>query len=107
MRRAIGKPDGDLYTHDVAGLTNLRVSRAGVASLAGLEHCVALEYLNLSSNAVQDISPLASLVNLRQLQLGQNEIEDLAPLAALSNRLSLASNGITFPIWVHCRNAPT
>lgn len=86
VREAIDKPSGDICPDDVAGLTSLDASYAGIEELGGIEACTALRYLNLYGNAISDASPLSGLLALRHLNLGLNaltSVEDLAGLEAL------------------------
>lgn len=69
-----------------------------VVSVAGLEHCLNLEYLGMWRQSIEELSPLAGLVKLEYLNLTQNyRIRDVSPLAGLTNLryLDLDSNEIT------------
>jgi len=80
VRQAIGKPTGDIYASDLAGLTLLDASKRDIGDLTGLEHCINLAYLTLSVNQISDISPLEGLSHLIMLDLASNQISDVEPL---------------------------
>jgi len=80
VREAIGKPMGDIYPSDLAGLTYLYASSRDISDVTGLEHCTSLEFLHLDDNQINDISPLANLTSLTELDLDGNQISDIAPL---------------------------
>lgn len=61
-----------------------------IESLAGLQHAVTLEVLDLQVNLVRDITPLANLPALEVLVLDLNPVEDLSPLANLTQLTQLS-----------------
>ena len=67
-----------------------------IVSLAGLEHCPNLKYLNLDNNHITDLSPLGRLDNLIEVNLTSNLITDVTPLANHKNlkKLELGYNRI-------------
>jgi hypothetical protein len=106
IREAIGKPTGDIYQSDLAGLTNFSASgvsssvlrgpmgiikgvRVTMLDLRGLEYCINLVTLDLSHNWISDISPLSSLSNLTTLDLSGNRISDISALSSLTNLTTL------------------
>jgi len=58
IREAISKPNGPINISDLESLTTLEAEELGISNLTGLEYCVNLYELNLSSNNISDISPL-------------------------------------------------
>ena len=96
IRERIDKPDGDIRQSDLGGLTKLSAGNDGITDLTGLEHCINLETLNLSSNQISNLSPLSSLNSLFDLRLCGNQISNLSPLSTVKNLsyLSLNSNFI-------------
>ena len=99
VRRTLNKPAGPLTADDLASLTKLDVEQQdvqGIESLAGLEHCTALDTLSLWGNQIADLSPLAGLTQLTYLNLGNNQVADVGPLAGLTNLqwLSLWGNEV-------------
>ena len=95
---ALGKNAGDPITAtEMATLTRLEASEAGIRDLTGLEHATNLTVLNFDINSVSDLSPLAGLTNLTGLYLVGNSASDLSPLAGLTNlkELFLDGNGIS------------
>ena len=94
----LGKtPGAPITPSDMATLTHLEASEAGVRDLTGLEHATNLKVLGLWRNSVSDLSPLAGLTNLTGLYLGINSASDLSPLVELTNleSLFLDANGIS------------
>ncbi|MDO3386501.1 leucine-rich repeat domain-containing protein [Gilvimarinus sp. SDUM040013] len=68
---------------NVAQLTRLRCTHAGIVSLAGLERFYALTELDLSDNEITDIEVLERLGKLTMLLLDGNNIREAAPLLRL------------------------
>lgn len=97
IREAIGKPTGDIYDTDLAGLTYLDAEERNIASLEGIQYCVDLTNLAVSGNEIIDISPLSGLTNLTRLSLGFNNISDISALSDLTTlaKLDLESNQIS------------
>ena len=58
IREAISKPKGPINISDLESLTTLEAEEMGISNLTGLEYCVNLYELDLSSNNISDISPL-------------------------------------------------
>ncbi len=99
IRQQLNKPDGDVYTYELAGLTYVGTGfdyereppeGSRVKSIEVLRYCVNLEGLELSFNQITDISPIAGLTKLTNLGVGGNPIADIAPLAGLTQLKSLA-----------------
>ena len=97
IRLAINKPQGPIYTSDLESISELIAQVGSISDLRGLEHCVNLQKLDLSSNNISNISPLEGLTTLQELYLTQNDISDISPLAGLTNiqNLDLNRNNIT------------
>ncbi|MCK5245889.1 hypothetical protein KAR02_03280, partial [Candidatus Bipolaricaulota bacterium] len=89
IRKAIGKPTGDIYDIYLIGLTFLDAKGRGISNLEGIRHCGDLEKLLLSDNEIVDFSPLSGLANLRWIDLGDSEIVDIAELSRLTNLTEL------------------
>ncbi len=94
LRKALLKPEGDVYTTELASLTDFGTwfdyeqdppEGSRVRSIHALRHCVNLESLDLNFNQIVDITPLAGLTKLTMLGIGGNMITDITPLAALTN----------------------
>ncbi|MBM3131411.1 MAG: leucine-rich repeat domain-containing protein [Chloroflexi bacterium] len=96
IRKAIGKPEGDIHPPDLAHLTHLDASESGIWELGGLEYCYRLNSLSLERNQITDISAISNLIGLIRLDLGFNSIIDIGPIASLRNltELNLANNHI-------------
>ena len=97
VRLALGKgPGEEIRAKDMEPLLELKLSRAKIANLTGIEHAVNLTAIDFRRNDISDISPLANLINLTNVDLASNDISDLSPLTSLTNltNLSLSSNDI-------------
>jgi hypothetical protein len=80
IRQAIGKNTGEITRFDLMELVNLSAPSLNIENISGLEKCLALRWLNLSSNQIEDISPLSELPNLHHIELKNNKISDISPL---------------------------
>ena len=91
IRNATGKNEGVIYKGDLTGLVELRIEanevdhKKNINSLAGLEYCTSLKFLDVSGHEIKDISPLASLANLEELRIQSNHIQDISVLSRLSS----------------------
>ncbi len=98
VENTFGKAEGDSITpSEMAALTHLEASEAGVRDLTGLESAINLTSLNVDLNSVKDLSPLTGLTNLTGLYLVRNSASDLSPLRDLTNLqdLFIDTNGIS------------
>ena len=92
---ALNRREGPITLPEAASLTHLTISDSTVHSLAGLEHFVALDDLNilqdlwLSGNQIVDLTPISQLKNLQGLGLPHNQIVDLTPISQLSSLIWL------------------
>ena len=96
IEAALGKAPGEaIGTREMAALEVLNARGAGVLDLAGLEHAVNLESLDLGLNQVEDIRPLEALVKLTRLNLDGTAVDawSVGALAGLE-RLSLRNCGL-------------
>ena len=96
LRVAFGKTAGAMVTpRELATVTELDLSAAGIRDLQGLEDARNLAVLRLRNNAVSTLAPLADL-GLEYLDIGGNEITDLTPLAGLPalREVRLGSNPV-------------
>ena len=83
---ALGKTRSATITDaEMKTLRELKVPRAEISDLTGLEFATNLEVLQLWTNKVADISPLRGLTNLTELQLQYNLIEDISALSGLTS----------------------
>ena len=94
VERELGKSSGATITpDDMATLTSLWASRAGIRDLTGLEQATSLRELGLYHNEVVDLTPLSGLGSLAGLYMGWNGIRDVSPLGDLpSLRVLVLSN---------------
>ena len=98
VETALGKVSGATITTDeMATLTRLDASDAGIHDLNGLEAAINLTELQLGNNSIADISALGSLTQLTTLNLGDNSILDISALAGLINLriLYLSGNSVS------------
>jgi internalin A len=97
IREALNKPEGDIYSSELAGLTSLNIFQRNIIDLTGLEYCTNLEMLWLDFNQISDLSPLSGLTNLWFLTPSINQISDVSPLAEMTNLryLALSMNQIS------------
>lgn len=84
VERELGKSSGATITpDDMATLTSLWATGAGIRDLTGLEQATSLGQLGLHHNEVVDLTPLSSLGSLAYLYMGWNGVLDVSPLASL------------------------
>ena len=90
IETAFGKAESSPITpSEMATLTRLEASEAGIRDLTGLEHATNLTGLNFDNNSISDISAVANLTNLEVLGLWRNSVSDLSPLAGLTKLTGL------------------
>ncbi len=94
VRSAVGDPDRELLSSDVARLSRLEVD--GASSLEGIQCLTGLATLDFQGAPGLDLAPLADLTDLAVLDLAGNQIVDVSPLASLTNliKLGLTNNEI-------------
>ena len=63
-------------------LTELNLSKKGIKSIQGLEHCTALKSLDLYYNKIEDLSPIVKLDKLESLSLAVNPFKVVPDLSA-------------------------
>ena len=83
IRAALGHPLGCLSIQDLAAVKEIQAAGLSIQNLQGIEHCINLEILNLTSNNIQSITPLQELFGLIYLELGDNQITNIEPLSGL------------------------
>ncbi|MYE91580.1 hypothetical protein F4X33_21580, partial [Candidatus Poribacteria bacterium] len=95
---ALGKASADrISPSEIATLTYLNVSNAGIVNLTGLEHATNLTKLYLYRNNISDISAVSGLTKLTELALRGNNISDISAVSGLLNltELRLGGNNIS------------
>ncbi len=97
IRDAIGKPSGDIYVSDLAGLTELDASGRNIADLSGIDNCTDLQRLYLHQNLISNLQPLAGLTGLQRLNLYDNQVSNVEALAGLTSlyHLTLSYNQLS------------
>ena len=73
-----------LLEADLIHLSTIKVTKAGIKDLSGLEKCRALASLDLAGNAITDFSAIKDLKRIQYLNLAKNKIENIAPIAGLT-----------------------
>ena len=96
VRQTLDRLQGSFTPEDVASLIRISATGKTIQSLAGLEHFIALQKLDLTDNEIVGITPLATLTEVDSLALQDNQIVDLTPLTGLTGLswLGLANNQI-------------
>ncbi len=86
-----------ITAEDVKRISQVEASKAGIASLEGLQHCESLMRIDLPENEITDLTPLASLKRLQSVNLANNKIESIEPLKEHKNiqYLKLSNNAVT------------
>ncbi|MCC6511521.1 MAG: leucine-rich repeat domain-containing protein [Pirellulaceae bacterium] len=86
-----------LTKDDVKNISQVMGKGKGIKSLAGLEHCVAVQEIDLENNEITDLTPMAGLKLVQSLTLTKNKIESIAPLAELERLqyLELSGNAVS------------
>jgi len=95
LREVAGKPEGDIYGSDLAGITSFAANSRGIVVVNGLEFLADVVFLSLQSNGqIRDLSPLMHLIDLRKLRLNANHINNISALRLMSQLqvLNLSSN---------------
>lgn len=89
--------DEPLTAEDVKSISQVHGKGLGIKSLVGLEHCVAVQEIDLEDNEIEDISQLAELKLLLSINLAGNKIKSVEPLSALEEvqYLELSGNQIS------------
>jgi len=66
VREEIGKPSGEIYPADVAGVTELEIDGRGISDLTGIKYFTSLQTLSCYNNNLSelDLSELTSLTYL-------------------------------------------
>ncbi len=62
----------------------LDLSDFEIDDLTGIEHCININFLNLSGNNIIKINRISALTKLKALYLSQNNIEDISGLGSLT-----------------------
>jgi len=111
IRRALGKPDGEITAGELASLTELKVDRLStptvteysgqknvavpitkiadahlkIKNLEGIQYCTNLFSLKIDRNEITDITPISNLKSLASVDFTDNLIEDISPISGLNN----------------------
>ncbi|MFW5776472.1 MAG: CotH kinase family protein [Spirochaetota bacterium] len=99
VRRALERPEGPLYAHDLERVTHLDAARSDIHTLRDLRLLPNVRVLDLSGNDPDTLEPTAALRRLSELVLhdlgpSARESLDLRPIAGLRSleRLDLSNN---------------
>ncbi len=82
---------------DVKNISQVKGKGKGIKNLEGLQHCVAVQEIDLENNEIVDLKPMAELKLLQSITLAGNKIESIAPLAELTRvqYLELSRNAVS------------
>lgn len=85
-----------LTAEDVKRISQVKGKGLEITNLTGLEHCVAVQEIDLRDNQIVDLGPLRELKLLQSISLSNNKIESLEPLKDLERTqyLELSGNAI-------------
>lgn len=85
-----------LTAEDVKRISQVKGKGLEITDLTGLEHCVAVQEIDLRDNQIVDLGPLRELKLLQSISLANNKIESLEPLKDLERTqyLELSGNAI-------------
>jgi Leucine-rich repeat (LRR) protein len=78
LRSVLGKPTGNITASDMASITRLDASEAGIRSLQGLETATNLVWLDLTDNRLTNLLALADLKELNWLSITYNYLTNLS-----------------------------
>ena len=98
LETVMGKTAGATITQlDMAQLIHFSAWNARIAAVAGLDHAVNLESLDLSDNRISNVTPLEPLTALAEVTLDNNRISNIAALGQLRSLsyLGLSNNSIS------------
>jgi internalin A len=86
-----------LTKEDVKNISQIKGKGKEIKSLEGVEHCIAVQLVDLEDNAIEDIAQLSSLKLLQSVNLAGNKIKSIQPLAELEKvqYLELSGNEVT------------
>jgi C1A family cysteine protease len=96
IRDNLGKHSGDIYSEDMARLTQLSIYNTPIWSLSGIEYATNLKTLDIEGSELIDISPISGLYSLEELTLANNNINSVTSLSSLPNlnHLSLIGENV-------------
>ncbi len=105
IRAELHKPFGLLTEADLLDVQALDGRQLNIRDLSGIEHCLNLQWLDLSDNLISDLKPLEQLGRpsspfdspLVFLNLDNNLVSDIAPLVGLMNLQTLMVFGNPIP----------
>lgn len=82
---------------DVKNISKVEGKGKGIKSLKGLEHCVAVQLIDLENNEISDLAPLAGLKLLQSINVANNDITSIEPLKDLERvqYLQLTGNAVS------------
>lgn len=69
-----------LTKEDVAKISTIKGRGRKIGNLSGVEHCLAVQDVQLDNNEIVDLTPLAGLKIIQLLSLKGNKIESIEPL---------------------------
>lgn len=96
IRTILGVYKRNLTSQDMEKIVSIDLNHNDIQTLEGIEYCVNLKNINLTSNNVKDIEPLKDLTKLEYINLHDNDVEDISALENLVKlkEIDLSSNNI-------------
>ena len=92
IRKATGKPTGELTQADLEKLTHLVLKGNKLTSVEGLEKLTQLKELHLFNNQLTEVKRLKNLTQLTMLTLPDNQLTDVKGLENLTQLRTLNLN---------------
>ena len=85
-RQQMGNLDFYLSPSDLNSLEGeINLSCEGIRDLSGLEYCINITILDLSTNNLDNVFEISKLIYLKELYLANNNISDLKPFKELDS----------------------
>ena len=92
IEKIVGKTFGSITFGDIAAVTDLKIQKASIANISGINYFTQITRVLLGNNQIIDVSQLADIDTLKYIGGANNKIADLSPLLKLSTL-----KGLWFP----------
>lgn len=81
----------------MTNLASLTMSDCNISTIAALEGCEKLTYLDLSNNTIRNLEVLSAMTSLKELYLQHNAVNSLKEIATLVNleKLDISYNSVS------------
>ena len=86
-----------LLIGNLTNLERLTLNGCRLSTIAGLENCIQLTYLDLGNNTLRNITPLKNLTKLQHINLEHNALNDLSSISSIDSltELNVSYNSLT------------